>query len=71
MFLTDEQVEAMSGVSRAKKHRACTLRRWLIENGYTEKVDFFRRHDGWYSVIHPMHRAVLAVGRPAVRRKHA
>jgi hypothetical protein len=52
MFLTDEQIETMSGC-RKGKHRASSLRRWLTAHGYTEDVDFFQRTDGWFDVKHP------------------
>ncbi len=68
MFLSDTEVDAMTGLDR-KKHRPCTLRRWLEERGYTENVDFFRRLDGWYSVMHPSQRAAIEAPRPRVRRR--
>lgn len=67
-FLSDDDVKAMSGL-HPETHRPSTLRRWLVENGYTEKVDFFRRHDGWYSVLHPSQRAAVEVPRPKVRER--
>ena len=68
MFLTDAEVAAMTGL-RQGEHRPSTLRRWLLENGYTERVDFFQRHDGWYSVLHPSQRAAIEPPRPRVRRR--
>lgn len=67
-FLTDAEVEAMTGCSR-ERHQSRTLRNWLIENGYVEKVDFFRRRDGWYSVMHPHQRTAVEVPRPKVRKR--
>jgi hypothetical protein len=68
VFLTDDQVRAMTGCERGK-HRPVTLRRWLVENGYVEKVDFFKRHDGWYSVMHPHQRTAVEAPRPTVRKR--
>jgi hypothetical protein len=56
MFLSDADVTAMTGLAKGK-HRPATLRRWLEQNGYTFKVDFFARYDGWYSVMDPRQRA--------------
>ncbi len=72
MFLTDDQLEHMTGIARPKRLRAATcaaLRVWLLEHGYTEDVDFFRRADGWYSVLHPSQRAAIEPPRPRVRKR--
>lgn len=68
MFLSDEQLEQMTGITRQGR-RPGTLRSWLVERGWTENVDFFKRADGWYSVLHPAHRAAVEVPRPKVRRR--
>lgn len=68
MFLTDEQIELMTGINR-EEHRPSTLRRWLLDHGFAEDVDFFQRKDGWYSVLHPHQRAVVQESRPRVRRR--
>lgn len=68
MFLSDADVQQMTGITR-EKHRASTLRRWLLDKGYTENVDFFQRHDGWYSVLHPAQRAAIETPRPRVRKR--
>jgi hypothetical protein len=57
MFLSDAEVEQMTGVVKGK-NRPSTLRRWLVDNHMVEGVDFFRRKDGWYSVVRPAQRAV-------------
>jgi hypothetical protein len=64
MFLTEAELEQMSGLSR-KHNRPSTLKKWLIETGFRENVDFFRRHDGWYSLMRPVQSA--PVHRPKLR----
>lgn len=68
MFLTDHEVQQMTGIGREGR-RPSTLRAWLIEHGYTEDVDFFKRVDGWYSVLHPSQRVAVEMPRPKVRRR--
>ncbi len=67
-WMTDADVKAMTGCD-PETHRPSTLRRWLLENGYVEKVDFFRRIDGWYSVMHPHQRTAVEAPRPRVRKR--
>jgi hypothetical protein len=55
----------MSGC-RQGKHRPSTLRRWLQANDYIEGVTFFKRIDGWYSVMSPQSRTVTP-DRPRLR----
>lgn len=72
MFLNDSQIVDMTGIARPKRivaGRAAALRTWLVEHGFVEDVDFFRRADGWYSVMHPMMRAPAQAPRPTVRRR--
>lgn len=68
MFLTDDQVERMTGAKRGE-HRPCTLRRWLLDRGFVEDVDFFKRIDGWYSVMDPRTRQAIEAPRPRVRKR--
>ena len=65
MFLSDAEVEQMTGIVRGK-NRPSTLRKWLEENHMVEGVDFFRRNDGWYSVMRPVQRAA-EIHRPKLR----
>jgi len=66
MFLPDADVEAMTGISR-EKHRPVKLKNWLLDRGYVENETFFRRTDGWYSVMAPQARTVVVPPRPQVR----
>jgi hypothetical protein len=68
LYQTDSEVEAMSGAVRGK-HKPVKLKNWLTANGYVEKVTFFRRIDGWYSVMHPQARTAIEPARPQVRRR--
>lgn len=72
MFLTDAEVQQMTGIARPERVRRASceeLRAWLVEHGYTEDVDFFKRVDGWYSVLHPSQRGAVEVPRPRVRKR--
>lgn len=72
MFLTDSEVQQMTGIARPQRIRKAAaeeLRAWLVEHGYTEDVDFFKRIDGWYSVLHPAQRAAIELPKPRVRRR--
>lgn len=65
MFMTDSQVEQMTGIKR-ETHRPSTLRKWLEDHGWRHDIDFFERRDGWYSVVAPAARA-MPESRPRLR----
>ncbi len=67
MFLTDKEVEQMTGC-RQSEHKPVRLKNWLDAYGYVLGVTYFKRIDGWYSVMAPQSRAV-DVGRPRVRQR--
>jgi hypothetical protein len=58
----------MSGVIRGE-HRPVKLKNWLEARGWVEDVTFFRRADGWYSVMSPQARTNIEPVRPQVRRR--
>jgi hypothetical protein len=68
MFLTDGDVTAMTGI-RQEEHKPVRLKNWLKLHGYVEDVTFFRRVDGWYSVMAPQARAAVEPVRAKVRRR--
>jgi hypothetical protein len=65
MFLTDAEVEQMSGCRKGRE-RPSTLRRWLERHDFVEDTTFFKRVDGWYSVMSPNAR-IVAPDRPRLR----
>jgi hypothetical protein len=65
VFLTDSDVEQMTGCKQGK-HYPVKLKRWLVDHGYVEDVTFFKRVDGWYSVMSPQARAT-SPDRPRLR----
>ena len=67
MFLPDSTVSAMTGID-FKIHKPVRLKNWLKANGYVEGETFFRRVDGWYSVMAPQARTTFVPERPQVRR---
>jgi hypothetical protein len=67
MFLPDSEVTAMTGCIQGK-HKPVRLKNWLTANGYVEGETFFRRVDGWYSVMAPQARTTVVPNRPQVRR---
>ncbi len=68
MFLPDSTVTLMTGCEPGK-HKPVKLKNWLTGNGYTLGVDFFRRVDGWYSVMAPQARTAFEPDRPKVRQR--
>ncbi len=68
MFLSDADVRTMTGIDPAI-HRPVKLKNWLEGRGYVENQTFFRRADGWYSVMQPQARTAVVPARPQVRRR--
>jgi hypothetical protein len=64
----ESEVEAASGVIRGK-HKPVKLKNWLEDNDFVLGETFFRRVDGWYSVMHPQARTSIVPVRPQVRRR--
>jgi hypothetical protein len=68
MFLPDEQVDLMTGIDR-EKHKPVRLKNWLDDYGYVLGETYFKRVDGWYSVMAPQARTTFVPARPQVRRR--
>jgi hypothetical protein len=50
-------------------HKPVKLKNWLEDNDFVLGETFFRRVDGWYSVMHPQARTATVPARPQVRRR--